>query len=144
MAGGIAPGGRLALSTWDMPARGRLVGVLADAVRQAGAPPPADLPPGPPLFRFADEAEFARLLTGAGLEQVEVRTVSYRHRVAGAGELWEGFLRGAVRIGAMVRGQSEPMQARIRAAFDHLVDEHAVDGGVELPVSVKLAAGRKP
>jgi SAM-dependent methyltransferase len=61
----LAPGGRLALSTWDVPARGRLVGVLADAVRQAGAAPPADLPPGPPLFRFADEAEFARLLTGA-------------------------------------------------------------------------------
>jgi len=140
----LASGGRLALSTWDVPSRGRLVGVLADAVRQAGAPPPADLPPGPPLFRFADEAEFARLLTGAGLDQVEVRTVSYRHHVAGAGELWQGFLRGAVRIGAMVRGQTEPMQARIRAAFDHLVDEHAVDGGVELPVSVKLASGRQP
>jgi SAM-dependent methyltransferase len=139
----LAPSGRLALSTWDVPSRGRLVGVLADAVRQAGAAPPADLPPGPPLFRFADEAEFARLLTGAGLEEVEVRTVSYRHRVAGAGELWEGYLNGAVRIGAMVRGQTGPMQARIRAAFDRLVDEHATDGGVELPVSVKLAAGRK-
>ena len=34
----LAPGGRLALSTWDVPSRGRLVGVLADAVRQAGAP----------------------------------------------------------------------------------------------------------
>ena len=75
---------------------------------------------------------------------MEVQTVSYRHRVAGAGELWEGYLRGAVRIGAMVRGQTEPTQARIRAAFDELVGEHAVDGGVELPVSVKVAAGRKP
>jgi hypothetical protein len=45
----------------------------------------------------------------------------------------------------MVRGQPEPMQARIRAAFDRLVNEHAVDGGgAELPVSAKLAAGRKP
>jgi SAM-dependent methyltransferase len=140
----LAPGGRLALSTWDVPSRGRLVGVLADAVRQAGAAPPPDLPPGPPLFRFADEVEFARLLTGAGLEEVEVRTVTYRHRIAGAGELWEGFLRGAVRIGAMVRGQPAPTLARIRAAFDRLVGEHATDGAVELPVSVKLAAGRKP
>jgi SAM-dependent methyltransferase len=121
----LAPGGRLALSTGDVPARGRLVGVLADAVRLAGASPPADLPPGPPLFRFADEAEFTRLL-------------------AGAGELWEGYLLGAVRIGAMVRGQPEGTQARIRAAFDRLVNEHAVDGGAELPVSVKLAAGRRP
>jgi hypothetical protein len=140
----LAPGGRLALSTWDAPPRGRLVGVLADAVRQAGAAPPADLPPGPPLFRFADEAEFARLLAGAGLEEVEVRTVTYRQRVAGAEQLWEAFLHGAVRVGAMVRGQPEPTRARIRAAFDRLVGEHAVDGGVELPVSVKLAAGRKP
>jgi SAM-dependent methyltransferase len=140
----LAPGGRLALSTWDVPSRGRLVGVLADAVHQAGAAPPADLPPGPPLFRFADEAEFSRLLAGAGLEEVEVRTVTYRQRVAGAEQLWEAFLHGAVRIGAMVRGQPEPVRARIRAAFDRLVEEHATDGGVELPVSVKLATGRKP
>jgi SAM-dependent methyltransferase len=140
----LAPGGRLALSTWDLPSRGRLVGVLADAVHQAGAAPPADLPPGPPLFRFADEAEFSRLLAGAGLEEVEVRTVTYRQRVASAEQLWEAFLHGAVRIGAMVRGQPEPVRARIRAAFDRLVDEHASDGGAELPVSVKLAAGRKP
>jgi hypothetical protein len=127
-----------------VPSRGRLVGVLADAVHQAGAAPPADLPPGPPLFRFADEAEFARLLAGAGLEGVEVRTVTYRVHVAGAEQLWEGFLRGAVRIGAMVRGQPEPVRARIREAFDRLVDEHAGDGGVALPVAVKLATGRKP
>jgi hypothetical protein len=44
----------------------------------------------------------------------------------------------------MVRGQPEPVRARIRAAFDRLVGERAVDGAVELPVSVKLAAGRKP
>jgi len=49
----LAPGGRLALSTWDVPARGRLIGVLADAVQQAGASPPVDLPPGPPPRRRA-------------------------------------------------------------------------------------------
>jgi hypothetical protein len=66
------------------------------------------------------------------------------HRVAGAEQLWEGYLRGAVRIRAMVRGQPERVRARIRAAFDRQANEHATDGGVELPVSVKLAAGRKP
>jgi hypothetical protein len=81
---------------------------------------------------------------GHGTRILDVATVCYRHRLAGAGELWEAHLLGAVRFGAMLRGQPEPTRARIRDAFDRLVQEHAVDGGAELPVSVKLAAGRRP
>jgi SAM-dependent methyltransferase len=42
----LAPEGRLALSTWDAPERARLVGVLVDAVAEAGAQPPAHIRPG--------------------------------------------------------------------------------------------------
>jgi SAM-dependent methyltransferase len=73
----LAPGGALALSTWDKPERARLVGAMYDAVSEVGATPPPHLPPGPPFFRFADEAEFARLLRDAGLTKVEVTTVEF-------------------------------------------------------------------
>jgi hypothetical protein len=36
------------------------------------------------------------------------------------------------------------VQARIRAAFDRLVRPYATNAGLEIPVSVKLASGRKP
>jgi ubiquinone/menaquinone biosynthesis C-methylase UbiE len=47
------PTGRLVLTTWDLPIRTRLVGVLMDALAEAGAPARPDLPDGPPFFRYA-------------------------------------------------------------------------------------------
>lgn len=136
-------GGKLALSTWDVPERARLFGVFLEAIGRVGAPPPPGVPPGPPFFRFAEDAEFARLLEEVGLSDVEVQTLSFAHRVSSADELWSGLLGGTVRTRVLVLGQPEKTQARIRAAFDDLVGEYAVDEGLELPVSVKVASGQK-
>jgi hypothetical protein len=118
--------------------------VFLDAVTAAGARPPEEIPHGPPFFRFSEEEEFARLLGGQGLEGVQVRTISFMHTVASPDELWEGLLGGAVRISALIFGQTEEVQREIRAAFDQAVQPYAVDDRLKLPVSVKLASGRKP
>jgi SAM-dependent methyltransferase len=144
MARVLAPGGKVALSTWDVPERTRLLGVALEAAHDAGAEPLASIPEGPPFFRFADEREFTGLLEGAGLSDVEVGTVAFTHRLSSANELWEGLRDGTVRMRALVFDQSQQMLVRIRASFDRLVGEYtASDGSVELPVSVKVAAGRK-
>jgi hypothetical protein len=54
------------------------------------------------------------------------------------------LLHGTVRISALIMGQPEETRRRIREAFDRLVGEYQSGVGLELPVSVKLAAGRKP
>jgi hypothetical protein len=51
---------------------------------------------------------------------------------------------GTVRTSALVLGQTTAVQERIREAFDRTVEEYSRDAGLELPVSVKLASGRKP
>ena len=135
--------GMLTLSTWDVPERARLLGVLVDAAAEVGAQLPADIPPGPPFFRFSEEAEFVRLLCDAGLSDVDVQTVAFTHRLASDDELWAGLMGGTVRIRALVLAQPNDVQARIRAAFDRLVRPYATNGGLALPVSVKLASGRK-
>jgi SAM-dependent methyltransferase len=140
----LVPGGRVALTVWDLPDRARFVGVLVDALAEAGAAPPADLPTGPPIFRFSDDGEFTRLLHAAGLERVAVETVAFSHAEASADSLWRGLLSGTVRVSAIVVGQAPPTQERVRAAFDRLVQPYAAARGLELPVSVKLALGRKP
>ena len=140
----LALGGSLALSTWDVPERTRLIGVVTDAIAEAGAVPPADIPAGPPFFRFADEDEFARLLRDAGLTDVQVRTVSFRHRLASAGQWWDGLLDGAVRTRGLVLGQPKAVQVRIRAAFDRLAGEYASADGLDVPISVKIASGVRP
>jgi SAM-dependent methyltransferase len=145
MARVLAPGGKVALSAWDIPERMRLLGVFLEAANEAGAEPIAHIPIGPPFFRFADEPEFTGLLEGAGLSDVEVGTVAFTHRLNSADELWKLLRDGTVRTRALLLGQTEQTLVRIRAAFDRLVGEYtADDGSVELPVSVKVATGRKP
>jgi ubiquinone/menaquinone biosynthesis C-methylase UbiE len=138
----LAPGGRLALTVWDVPERARLLGVLIDAVAGAGASTPRDIPVGPPIFRFSDDEEFARLLGSEGLEDVEVKTISFSHPVRSADELWRGLLGGTVRISAVILRQTDDMKRKIRAAFDRIVEDYRVGDRLEIPVSVKLASGR--
>jgi SAM-dependent methyltransferase len=138
----LAPGGAVALSTWDGPQRARLIGVLLDAAGEAGAVPLPHLPAGPPFFRYADDAEFTRLLHGAGLRNVEVNTIAFTHHLGSADELWDGMSRATVRTRALIFDQPPDVQARIRAAYDRIIQEYvAADGGLDIPISVKVAAG---
>jgi SAM-dependent methyltransferase len=135
--------GRLAMTTWDTPDRMRLLGVFLDAFADAKAETPAEIPLGPPFFQFADDHKFADLLVKNGLVDVAVDTISFVHQVESAGQLWAGILDGTVRTSAFILGQSRPTQQRIRSAFDRLVQEYAQGDGLALPVSVKLASGRR-
>lgn len=138
------PGGFLALSWWDVPERARILGLFVDAVSEAGASPPPDLPAGPPMFRFSADEELSKLLTTAGLKGIEVQAVSFSHRVSGSDELWDGLLAGTVRTQALIFRQTAEVQGRIRGALDRLLRQYAVGDGFEIPVSVKIAAGEKP
>jgi SAM-dependent methyltransferase len=137
-------GGRLALTVWDFPERSRLLGVFVDAIAEARAAVPEDLPPGPDVFRFSDDDEFDALMREHGLEDRTVETVGFTHPVATADELWDGFLAGSLRVAALITTQPQETQERIRAAFDRLAAEYRADDGLELPVSAKLASARKP
>ena len=140
----LGPGGRLALTAWDQPEHARFLGVFLDAVAEAGATPPEDLPTGPDFFRFSSDEEFDALMREHGLEKRAVRTIAFTHRVATADELWDGLLGGTVRTSALIERQPEETRRRIRDAFDRLVRGYQRGNVLELPVSVKLAAGRKP
>ncbi len=138
----LVPGGLAAFTVWDDPARARWLGLLLDAVAAAGATPPDDLPAGPPIFRFADEQTFSRLLSDAGLVDVRVETVDFMLPLVSADELWHGLVDGTVRVRPLVLSQSQAMQDEIRRRFDELLEEHRTGDGFAVPVAVKLAAGR--
>ena len=140
----LVPGGRVALTVWDVPERARFVGVLVDAVAAAGAQPPEDIPAGPPIFRFSDDREFARLLRDEGFEDVETATIAFTHTEPSVDALWTGLLAGTVRTSALVVRQTDEVQADIRAAFERIVRDYETAGGLKLPVSLKLASGCRP
>ncbi len=135
--------GRVATTVWDAPERNRLIGVMFDAIEETGATPPSDLPPGPPIFRFADESVLSQLLQDAGFTDVAVETVAFDERFSTADELWGTIMGGAVRMPPLVLGQAEPVQREIRFRFEQLLEAHRVEDGYDVPVSVKLASGTK-
>lgn len=137
----LAPGGRLALTAWDLPERCALVGAVLDAVAEVGAPPPAGLPPGPPFFQFSTDDALTGLLSAGGLAGARVRTVAFVHPVGSLDQLWTGLMTGTVRSSALVLGQPAPVQRAIRAAFDRLAGRYADGPRLAIPVSVKLAVG---
>lgn len=139
----LAPGGGVALTVWDLPERARLQGVILEAVHEVGAELPPDVPPGPPLFRFADESEMTGLLRGAGLDEIEVGRVGYDVTVADFDEFWNGMVENGVRIRAIVHGQPGEVARRIREDVQRRLEEYRVDGGLAVPVSATLASGRK-
>jgi SAM-dependent methyltransferase len=139
----LRPGGRTALTVWDEPDQARHIGVFLDAIAAAGAAPPPDLPVGPPMFQFADDANFNALLAGAELVDTRVSTIGFPLPLQAAEELWQGLLGGTVRTIPLVRGQTEEMKQKIRRNVDELLEPYRAGDGYELPVSVKLGSGRK-
>jgi ubiquinone/menaquinone biosynthesis C-methylase UbiE len=140
----LRPGGALALTAWAHPSEHRLVGVLLDALAEARAMPPADLPEGPDFFRFSDDEQFAAVLRQSGLANPAVTAVTFVQRYAGADELWNGMLSATVRISALIVRQPEDVRQRVRAAFDRLAAGYRRGDVLEVPVGVKLASARKP
>lgn len=140
----VRPGGRVALSMWDRPERARILGLMSDAVREANLPWPPGLPPGPDAWRFADDGELARLLEGAGFEEVRVEAIAFELEIESADALWHGLLGGSIRTAAAVQHGDEEARRRTREAFDRLLEQHRTGDGYSVPVAAKLASGRRP
>jgi SAM-dependent methyltransferase len=63
----LEPGGRAAFAIWDRPERTRVLGLLRDAIEEAGVDGAAVLPTGgPDPFRYADDGAFRALLVRLG------------------------------------------------------------------------------
>jgi SAM-dependent methyltransferase len=137
----LAPGGSLALSLWDVPARNRWLGLVAEALAELEVPTPADLADGPDSYRFADPDEMRRLLGGAGLRETRVEEVTTLVRCQGGDELWEGVLGGSVRTSTTIQRQPEPVRRRVRAAVDRLAQPYRTPRGLELPARAVIGVG---
>jgi SAM-dependent methyltransferase len=137
----LAPGGALALSLWDTPARNGWLGIVAEALAELEIPTPADLAGGPDSYRFVDRDEMLGLLRGAGLHRARVEQIANTVRCAGGDEFWEGLLGGSVRTSTTIQRQPPEVRRRVRAAVDRRVETYAAPGGLELPVAAVIGVG---
>jgi hypothetical protein len=128
----------------------RLAGVFLDAVAQARARPPAELPPGPDFFRFSDDDEFTAALRQQGSASPSVTAITFVVRFASADELWNGMVDATVRVAALITRQPEEVRQPIRAAFDHLAEGYrrgevlaSLSGRSARPLRTRFGRGRK-
>jgi SAM-dependent methyltransferase len=139
----LAPGGVLALTAWDLPARTRFVGVFLEAIDDCAATA-QDASPRRDFFRYSADPTLAGLLAGQGLREVEVRTTAFAHPVASASALWDGLLAGTDRSSATrIACQPPAVKRRIRASFERRANAYRRGDRLELPVSTKLVRGRQ-
>jgi SAM-dependent methyltransferase len=135
----LAPGGRLALTVWAPPERAVPFGILMDAIEAHGTLE-VELPPGPPMFRFADAGETRRALEGAGFGDIESRELELTMRLGAPDELFEFFREGAVRAAALLNGQTPAARDAIRDAMRERTAGHAGASGIEIPIACVLAS----
>lgn len=132
-----------AFAWWDLPARNRMHGILLAALDEVKPGPAPELPAGPPLFRYSDDAAFRRLLQSAGLANVGVAAYEFKWRLPDADALWTASMGCMARTSALVSSQTPEIRERIRGAFIRHADTHRTPDGLEVPMAFKVCAGRK-
>jgi 2-polyprenyl-3-methyl-5-hydroxy-6-metoxy-1,4-benzoquinol methylase len=141
----VRPGGRVVVSAYATPDKARFVGVFGAASARVPLTPPADVPPGPHMFVYADHAALDGLLASAGLADRRVTEFAFTHRVASAAALLEALGRGTVRAAALLDAQTPETLAALEAAIaEELEPYRSPDGGHEVPVAFTLATGIRP
>jgi SAM-dependent methyltransferase len=140
----LVPGGRLALSTWDVPERSPLFGALVGAVADADVSPPGDVPHGPSFFQFGDDDVFRALLLGAGFADVEIRSFTFDFPLRSADELMTVVAEATVRMGALLRAGDDSQRTRMRESLERRIEPWRRGDGYAVPAPMKIAAGTKP
>jgi ubiquinone/menaquinone biosynthesis C-methylase UbiE len=138
----LAPGGAVALSVWGPPERNRWLGLVGEALDEAGVPAPAVVAAGPSPDRFGDPDQMRALLEDAGFGHVRVEVLTFAIDVPDADALWDGVLGGSVRTSAAVRAQPPEVRDRARAALGRRAEAHRGPEGLALPAEVVIGAGR--
>ena len=140
----LAPDGVLAMTWWDDPARQRVQGLFREAIAEAGAEPPRDLPEGHPLFRFSDTAEFLALLRGAGLHSVSVSEHQTTYSLLDAEALWRVGMGSLAVTGSTIAAQDQATRERIYTAFVRGTETYRTPAGrLSIPIAFKIGHGRR-
>lgn len=135
----LRPGGRLALTVWDVPEANPALGLFGPVAASLGLA--ADVPPGPDAGRFASDEAMGALL-GEVLVDVDVTRVRWSVRVE-PGAWFDAVAAATPRTGAVLAGASDDQRAACRAAYVSLARAEfgVAEGQVELPATAVLGSG---
>jgi len=136
----LRDGARLAMATWDRPARNLWMAAPALALVGQGAIPPPN-PSDPSPFALPDPADLQRRLRSAGFSEARSEPVEFAHRYPSFGEYWAETMDLSVPVADAVAALSPADVDAVRAsARDTLSQFIAPDGQIEAPAAAIVAA----
>jgi SAM-dependent methyltransferase len=134
-------GGRFALSHWRVNDPTKGFAMIGDAIARYGNT--VEMPRGPADDRFSNRRGLVATLSRSGFDTVSTRSVELRWRVEGADEMFEALANGAVRVGALLRGQSRESSHAIRGRLREGLEPYRAKGAFEFPMPAILAVATK-
>ena len=145
MARVTRPGGRVLVIAYGSPAEIEFLHVFIAAL-QAVDPDFEGVPMNPPPleFQLADPEVLRQRLTGAGLKNVTVETVTEKLEFVSGQHMWDWVLNSNPIAGMLVADLPEEDKADVRAVLDGMLRERSGgDGAAVLTNPVHIGVGTK-
>jgi SAM-dependent methyltransferase len=136
----LKPHGRLAIVTWDEPAKSPFFTVISGAVGEVLALPPPD-PNGPGPFRLSSPRTLESLLGASGFDGVRIESVPMTVVFESVDEYCQVFADVAWK--ARMAALSAADAARVRAAVARAAQPYTVSGRLHLVATALAAVGRR-
>lgn len=139
----LRPGGRVAATVWGAREENPWLGLVLDAVSaQVGAPMPPPGVPGP--FALQEAGQLDQLLSGSGLEDVQVQPLDVPLRVASAEEWWTRTLALAGPLARVLKSLPAEASEAIRSRAEEEAQAYRTAEGLDFPGVALVGSGRRP
>ncbi|MDH3315826.1 MAG: methyltransferase domain-containing protein [Gammaproteobacteria bacterium] len=113
----LRPGGRYAFTVWRSPEQGsEMHKIILGAINDYGTLE-VDLPPAPPIFRFAEPEECARALQSTGFTSVKTKVLPLEWRGPSPEAFMEMVNKSAVRMLMVLDAQNKSARKRVIKAI---------------------------
>ncbi len=143
----VRPGGRVAFTVWEPPPQTVPFAIVLEAVEKHGVVN-IGVPPGPPMFRFADSHEAMRVLSDVGFTNVGFRALPITLALAEPDALFQVMLEAGVRTSGLLKAQTPAALDAIRDHMSQRVTAHRIPNHTDprylLPMPAVLITATKP
>jgi SAM-dependent methyltransferase len=138
----LAPGGRVAFTTWPRPDRNVPWQLLFDAIRAHGALDAAKTPP--PSGSINSEESCRTALAAAGFHETGARVIERAWRVKSLHDLLAAFRNGTARTAALIDAQDAAALPAIEAHMAAQAERYRRGDELDIPIAAIVAWGLKP
>jgi ubiquinone/menaquinone biosynthesis C-methylase UbiE len=138
----LLPGGRLAVTSWAIPAENVVWRLLFDAIRAYGDMQAANAPPSGGNLGTSEAV--LRLLDDSGFAGCRAEPVQRAWLVAEPRDIVVALARGTVRTAALIAAQPRGARPAIEAAVAQAAAPYRSGDGFAVPIVAILGHGMKP